>query len=299
MIWPRHQMTSLSKDLFHTAFWLIPCLVAFVFFQNPSIAKGSNSFAWQTAQGSLTPLELEIEKQTRRLDSAETEERRDAVTRLGSMHHPRASRAALPALHDSVPIVRATAAAAISSLPPGESAGLMIPLLADKDEFVRREVAFALGKSHDQSAVQPLIETLTSDKRDSVRGAAAVALGELKDASATLSLAEALSPGSGLATRSNKKSKKEKDWFLLRAAARSLGQIGSRVGTPALVAALQDEKMPDDVRRESARALGLIGDAAAIPALRSVETARDPYLAEAARQAIYRIERHQKPADGN
>ncbi len=259
----------------------------------------AHSFGLQTPQGSLTPLQLEIEKQTRRLGSIETEERRDAVTRLGSMHHAAASRAALPALIDSVSVVRATAAAAISSLPASERAGLLIPMLADKDEFVRREVAFALGKTREHSVVQPLIERLTSDKTDSVRGAAAVALGEIRDAAATLSLAETLSPGFGAATRSGKKSKKEKDLFLLRAAARSLGQIGSRVGLPALVAALQDEKMPDDVRREAAVALGLIGDAAAVPALRSVETARDPYLAEAARRALYRIEHQPRPANGN
>lgn len=292
-------MKSLSKHLPRAAFWLTLCLLLFVCFPSPLTAKAVHAFALQTPAGSLTPLQLEIETQTRRLGSLETEERREAVTRLGSMHHPTASRAASPALHDSVPIVRATAAAAISSLPPSERAGLLIPMLADKDEFVRREVAFALGRTRNQSAVQPLIERLTSDKKDSVRGAAAVALGEIRDAAATLSLAETLSPGFGVATRPSKKSKKEKDVFLLRAAARSLGQIGSRVGLPALMAALQDEKMPDDVRREAAVALGLVGDAAAVPALRSVEVARDPYLAEAARQAIYRIEHHPKPANGS
>ncbi|HBB86091.1 MAG TPA: hypothetical protein DC047_00575 [Blastocatellia bacterium] len=292
-------MTSLSKQLPRPGFWLTLCLVSFAGFPNLATAKRLHSFALQSPQGSLTPLQIEIEKQTQRLGSIETEERRDAVSRLGSMHHPTASRAASPALHDSVPIVRATAAAAISSLPPSERAGLLIPLLADKDEFVRREVAFALGKTRSQSGVQPLIERLTTDKKDSVRGAAAVALGEIRDASATLSLAETLSPGFGVASPSSRKSKKEKDLFLLRAAARSLGQIGSRNGLPGLIAALQDEKMPDDVRREAAVALGLVGDAAAVPALRSVEVARDPYLAEAAREAIHRIEHQPKPANGN
>jgi len=292
-------MTSLLKQLPRPAFWLTLCLISFAGSPDHATVRGNPSFALQSPQGSLTPLQIEIEKQTQRLGSTETEERRDAVTRLGSMHHPAASRAALPALHDSVAIVRATAATAIASLTSGERAAALIPMLTDKDEFVRREVAFALGHAHDLSAVQPLIERLTSDKQDSVRGAAAVALGELRDATATLSLAEILSPGSGIATRSSKKQKKGKDLFLLRAAARSLGQIGSRVGLPALVAALQDEKMADDVRREAAFALGLIGDVAAVPALRSVEAARDPYLAEAARQAIYRIEHQPKPVNGN
>jgi HEAT repeat protein len=293
-------MTSVLKNLPRTALPLVVFLVALAFSQNPSVAKVSKSFAVQAVQGSLTPLQFEIEKQIRRLGSAETEERRDAVMRLGSMHHPAASRAALPALRDAVAIVRATAAAAIMSLPPVETAGYLIPLLEDKDEFVRREVAFALGSTHNLSAVEPLIERLNSDKRDSVRGAAAVALGELRAASAVLSLAQVLSPGFGTTTSgSSKKSKKEKDLFLLRAAARSLGQIRSSAGLPALMAALQDEKTPDDVRRESALALGLIGDAAAIPALRSVQAARDPYLAEAAQQAIRKIERQSKPVIGN
>jgi len=269
-------------------------LVVFASFEVTSVARGASLIAGETVQSSLTPLQFEIEKQVRRMSSAETEERRDAVTRLGSMHHPAASRAALPALHDSVPIVRATAASAILSLPQGESAGYLIPLLTDKEEFVRREVAFALGKTHNQSAVQPLVERLASDKKDSVRGAAAVALGELKDTSASLSLAEILSPGYGTTARPGKKPKRGRDSFLLRATAHSLGQIGSRAGLPALVAALGDEKMPDDVRRESAFALVLIGDSSAIPALRSVEAARDPYLAEAAHQAIRKIEHQTK-----
>ncbi|MFN2499510.1 MAG: HEAT repeat domain-containing protein [Pyrinomonadaceae bacterium] len=293
-------MTPSSENLRHRGLLLILAVVAFGILSTAmgtGIAKAS---AVQVIQGSLTPLQVEIEKHTSRLSSVETEERRDAVTRLGSMHHPSASRAALPALRDSVGIVRATAAAAIHSLPPGERAEYLISMLADKDEFVRREVAFALGTTRNQSAVAPLVARLNSDKKDSVRGAAAVALGELRDASATNSLAQILSPGFATTVPgSSRKSKKETDLFLLRAVARSLGQIGSKVGLPALVAALQDEKTSDDVRRESAYALGLIGDAAAIPALRSVVNARDPYLGEAALEAIRKIERHLKPVNGN
>ena len=293
-------MVAFLSNKFTLTTFLSLLIAIIALFVPASSYASPNSFVDQSLQGSLTPLQFEIEKQTRLLGSIETEERREAVTRLGSMHHPAASRAALPALRDPVAIIRATAAAAILSLPSDESAANLIPLLADNDEFVRREVAFALGKTHNQSAVAPLIERLNSDKKDSVRGAAAVALGELKDAAATLSIAQILSPGFGTTTsRSSRKSKKATDLFLLRSAARSLGQIGSRAGVPALVAALQDEKMPDDVRRESAIALGLIGDAAAIPALRSVQSARDPYLAEAAQQAIRKIELQSKPVSGN
>src|SRR3981081_3453243 len=60
---------------------------------------------------SLTPLQLEIEKQRLRLKSSEVEERRDAVMHLGGLRRPEASKAALSALNDPAPIVRATAAA--------------------------------------------------------------------------------------------------------------------------------------------------------------------------------------------
>src|SRR2546426_5555464 len=123
----------------------------------------------RSASTSLTPVQLEIEKQRTRLSSAEVEERRDALTRLRSMHKPEASRAALPGLRDAEAIVRASAAEAILSLPPDESAANLIPLLNDKDEFVRREIVYALGKTHNRTAVSPLIEPLLNDKIDSVR----------------------------------------------------------------------------------------------------------------------------------
>ena len=42
----------------------------------------------------LTQRQLEVEKQRLRLSSADIEERRDALMRLGAMHYPGASRAA-------------------------------------------------------------------------------------------------------------------------------------------------------------------------------------------------------------
>ncbi len=101
--------------------------------------------------GNLTPLQLQIEKQRVRLGSTEVEERRDALTTLGSMRHHEASRAAVAALNDALPIIRATAASSILSLPGEEAASHLIPLLKDKDEFVRREAAYALGKAGSRS----------------------------------------------------------------------------------------------------------------------------------------------------
>ncbi|MCA1850007.1 MAG: hypothetical protein LC672_02860, partial [Acidobacteria bacterium] len=61
----------------------------------------------------LTPFQLEVEKQRRRLSSSDTEERRDAVMRLAWMNRPESSRVAARALRDSAAIVRATAARAV------------------------------------------------------------------------------------------------------------------------------------------------------------------------------------------
>src|SRR6266850_3360125 len=235
----------------------------------------------------FTPLQMEIEKQRMRLSSTELEERRDALTRLGSMHHPDASRAALAGLGDPVAIVKVTAAGAILSLPADESARHLIPLLSDKDEFVRRETAYALGRTRSRTAVSPLVEVLLNDKLDSVRGAAAVALGEIGDETAVSPLASVLNPQLGLvATKRKQKKKKAENPFVLRAAARSLGQIGDRAGLPTLISALQNEQAEADVRRESAIALAAVGDSSALPALRQALIALDPYLSQAAHEAI-------------
>ena len=244
------------------------------------------------AQGELTPQQQQVKALTARLSSAETEERREAVVRLGALGRPEASRAAAPALNDAAAIVRATAARAVLSLPPGEAATLVLPLLRDKDEFVRREAAYALGLARSPAAVAALAAALETDKKPSVRGAAAVALGQIGDASAAPPLAGALSRrirASGFFGRALRR-KVEEDEFVRRAAAVSLGQIASREAVPILVETLTNARTPDDVRREAARSLGLIGDPAAVPALRSVLAARDPYLSRIAFEALKKLD---------
>lgn len=241
----------------------------------------------QDRSGSLTPLQFAIEQQRLRLSSADIEERRDAVTRLGAMRHPAASRAVLSGLQDAEPIVRATSIAAVLSLPPEESAPSLLPLLGDKDVLVRREAAYALGKTKSHTAIPLLIDLLRFDKVDEVRGAAAVALGAIGNEAAVIPLLGVLS---GQAAQIKKqKAKPEQNPFVLRSAARALGQIGTRAGVPVLIAALANEQSEDDVRREAAIALGMIGDQTALPALRNATMARDPHLASAANVAIKSI----------
>jgi HEAT repeat protein len=236
------------------------------------------------ANDRLTPLQQRIEQQRQRLTSAEVEERRDALMKLGSFRHPDASRASASALNDPSPTVRATAAHAVVSLPPAEAAALLIPLLQDKQEFVRREIAYSLGETRSRAALQPLTELLTTEKEISVRAAAVQALGQIGDESSVPALAHVLS---GLPA--NKKSKKREDDFVVRSAAQALGQIGSRAGVEALIAALTNEKNSIDIRRAAAVALGLIGDPSATPALQAAFASDDRYLAEAARESLRRL----------
>jgi HEAT repeat protein len=248
-------------------------------------AAAANSFGQAGAR--LTPIQQEIERQRQRLSSAEIEERRDALMRLGNLKRPDASRAAVPGLNDPAAVVRVTAAHAIVFLPPQEAVALLSPLLQDKLEFVRRETAYALGETRSRSAVELLANVLLADKEAGVRGAAAVALGEIRDESAVPALANVL--GVPTPAQKKKKSKARENEFVLRAAAQSLGQIRSRAAVDILIATLGNEDYASDIRREAAIALGLIGDAAAVPALRAAFSSGDPYLSDAAREALHRL----------
>jgi HEAT repeat protein len=278
--------TARAFDVARRLVMSLPVVLSF------TAAVTSTSVRAQTSQQTLTPIAREIARERARLGSSETEERRDAVTMLGAMTRPDASRAAVPGLSDAAPVVRATAARAVLSLPADEAARLIVPLLRDKQEFVRREAAYALGLARSRVAVEDLIPLVARDKEAGVRGAAAVALGQIGDARGVPALSEALGrrvSASGILNRATFRKTEEND-FVRRAAAVSLGQIGSREGLPALVAALTNERAGDDVRRESARALGLIADPAAAPALRAALATRDPYLSEIAFEALRRID---------
>jgi HEAT repeat protein len=237
--------------------------------------------------GTSTWTRQEIEKQQQRLRSTDDEERRDALLRLRALRLPEASRIAMPALTDASPMIRAVAAGSILALGPEESVPALLTLLNDKEEFVRREVTYALGLTKSRNATAALCERLLNDKEDSVRGAAAVALGQIADEAGVVALVSVLAPE--LSAPQKKKKKVEKNEFILRAVAEALGKIKSRAGTAALIATLDNEKSPDDVRRESARALGSIGDPAAIPALKSASSAADPYLAQLANQSLRKL----------
>jgi HEAT repeat protein len=256
-----------------------------------STATGRGSIA---AQGNrtLTPLQREIENQRRRLTTGEIEERRDALMRLGNLKRPDAARVAAAGLSDAAPIVRVAAMHAILSLPEAQSVPLLIPLLQDKSEFVRREAAYALGETHSRAATPSVIGVLVNDKEASVRAAAAVALGEIRDETAAEPLSQVLTGRSE--NRKKKKTSGRENVLVMRAAAHSLGQIKSRAAVQILIAALENDGNDNDVRREAASALGLIGDSSAGPSLQAALASSDPYLSQAARDALRLLKRSGK-----
>src|SRR6266849_4988206 len=150
-------------------------------------------FGVAQSAGQLTPIQRELERQRQRLSSSDIEERRDALMRLGNLRRPDASRVAAAGLNDLEVQVRVAAAHAVVFLPPDEAAGLLLPLLQDRAEFIRREAAYALGKTRSGGAVGRLTELLSGDKEAAVRGAAAVALGQIGDETAVNALSLALS----------------------------------------------------------------------------------------------------------
>lgn len=242
-----------------------------------------------------------------------TEQKREALFQIRNLKSAEASRVAIPALQDADEIIRATAAFSVTFLPTDEAAQVLLPLLSDKKELVRRETAYALGKVRNPNSVNSLILVLQKDKVLEVRNAAIIALGQIGEVSAVAELVQLL-----------QKKPSDKEEFLRRSAARSIGQIAQviqtdkvkvitpedflpekyhviekpkyanlietfptfRLANDVLIQTLQNPKETDDVKREAAFALGEIGDVSAIPILQANLNAKDYYLAQICQAAL-------------
>ncbi len=286
MIW--FQERSSRGRLLRASAPTLALMLSLLFSLSAAFANPPSSFQSENELSKLTIRQRAIEKQRTRLASTDIEERRDAVTILGSMRHADASRAAVPALTDAAPIVRVTAARAVLSLSASEAVSVLLPLLSDKKEFVRQEAAYALGETRSRAAIAGLIALLEGDKIPSVRSAAAVSLGLIADDSAAPMLISKIDPSFGASQVSNTKNrnKREQNRFVQRAAVRSLGQMKSRLAVPVLISALSNKQVSEDLRREIVLALKRIGDKAAIPVFREALTSNDPYLAQIAYEAL-------------
>jgi HEAT repeat protein len=275
----------------------------------------ASTIAGQPAQSMSSETAGRLKQQ---IQKGSSEEKRSALSEIRKFRSPEASSIAVPALRDADLMVRATATASVVYLPKKDAARALIPLLSDKDEFVRQETAYALGRVGDASSTANLISSMQRDKSRQVRTAAAVALGSTGDMSAVESLLAILR------TRP-----REDDEFLRRSAARSIGQIAQIIETgdrsvltpqnylpdkykkldnssttpagfgaavPVLISVLQNTAESDDSRREAAFALGAIGDEKAVPTLRMYVSSSDTYMAEIAREALAKIDNRKKKA---
>lgn len=234
--------------------------------------------AWlpQNSARHTREIEAEVAHWSAQLKSADPEERRNAVLILSNLDGDTATSALLTALTDKSPAVRALAVTGLGE----RSDNRIVPFVAarlssDKDPFVRKAAAYALGHFRDQERTAALIAAL-KDKDQEVRGAAAVSLADHRDAAAVGSLATSLF---------------DKNAFVRAQAARALGVNGQSASqaVPALVKLLGQDS-DAEVKRQSATALGLIGDRSALPALERASYDSDSYLAEAARDSIKMIQ---------
>ncbi|MBX9790047.1 MAG: HEAT repeat domain-containing protein [Pirellulales bacterium] len=195
--------------------------------------------------------------------------------------------AALPALEAGLadPETRGPAAAVIHELgaEAKPSAGALIKALADERPEVRREVLFALAAvGTDTKAIPVLLKSL-GDPAEDVRHAAAFALGRMGPTAkaAIAPLKEHL--------------ENHGDDVLCLVCAWALVQIDpagkdtAKIALPHLIEGLSSQ-VPM-VRREAADALGDLGARAreAVPVLTELLTDSDPTVAEAAKDALARI----------
>ena len=242
--------------------------------------------------------------------------KRNALFELRNFESEDAARVALQALQDPSEIVRATAIRSIIYLPENESVNFLFPLLKEKSEFIRKEVAYALGELGNKNASPKLIQLMRTDKKWSVRAACASALGKIGDISAIKPLTSVLL-----------EKPKKNHGFFRRSVARSIAQIAQAfqgqllaTATPesflpikykkirkpkyqklisafpifekantVLLSILKNRKETDDVKREASFALGEIGDASSISTLKSNLNSEDYYLVEISKEAINKI----------
>ncbi|MGH9823696.1 MAG: HEAT repeat domain-containing protein [Blastocatellia bacterium] len=109
--------------------------------------------------------------------SSEVDARVSDVMNLAASASPDSSRSLISYLNDSSPLVRAAALSGLASLQDSKSVPVIAAVLEkDKDEFVRRQAAFALGDFHDPAARPYLLKAL-GDKSTDVKAAAMVSLG--------------------------------------------------------------------------------------------------------------------------
>ena len=244
------------------------------------VASGSPSVSPsfpQVNQQHSREIDTEVAHWSTQLKSGDPEERREAAMKLSRLEGGAATSALVSALTDPSPLVRGAVAASLGErADPSVASPLGARLTSDKDAFVRKTAAYALGRFSGTERTAALLAAL-KDKDPEVRGAAAVSLGDHAESAAVAPLSAALS---------------DKSAFVRAQTARALGVNGSAASqaVPTLIGLLTSDQ-DGEVKRQAASALGSIGDRSALQALDRATHDSDPYLAQAARDSIRIMER--------
>ena len=251
-------------------------LVVLFFVADLSAPASCSSFDQSSCAKVSREADAEVLRFANQLKSPDEEARRDAAIQLTQLKSDAAAAALVSALTDPSPRVRAAVAASLGERDEQSAvSSLASRLTADKDKFVRKTIAYSLGRFSGSDRTAALGSALI-DKDQEVRGAAAVSLGDHADAAAVPALSAALY---------------DKSPFVRAQAAHALG-VNKRdaiQAVPALINLLSKDS-DEEVRRQAATALGQIGDRSALAALEQARRDKDPYLVEAAVDAIRTIE---------
>jgi HEAT repeat protein len=258
---------------------LITGLLVAIFFARTAGSSVPSSFALcrvQTNQRHSREIEAEVAHWSAQLKASDHEDRRDAAMRLSRLPGEAALSALITALTDPSPGVRALVLAGLGERSDTSIVPLVVArLTSDRDLFVRKTAAYALGRFSGTERTSALLAAL-KDKDPELRGAAAVSLGDHADAAAVEQLAAALY---------------DKSAFVRARAAHALGVNGRAAAqaVPALIRLLASDS-DGEVKRHAATALGSVGDRSALQALEQASRDSDSYLAQAARDSIRMIE---------
>ena len=206
------------------------------------------------------------------LQDEDPELRSKVAEALGEIADPRATTALIAVANDARHVVRQRVAEALGQIRDARALETLQGLLADPEELVRLRVVEALGNLGDARAIPDLQAVLAKGRTTEIRMAAARGLGAIRNPKALDALQDALN-----------------DEFAVRCrAVIALGEIGSKLALPSLLAMLKDPVA--EVRYHATAALGEIGDANALKPLENLlHKDDDPLVLRGAAKALQQL----------
>jgi HEAT repeat protein len=237
------------------------------------------------------------------LDDSVPEVRRAIVAALGELGDRRAVVPLIGKIQDPQASVRRGVARALGELGDARAGSALVLALRDNDESVRIAALEALGELSDQEATLAIISLLDDDPRTDVHAAALAALGRISSEQGLTALIaqlksddprEVASPVRTALSQVGARAvpplirclSGQPPEALADGCALTLGQIGERRATSAIVGALRRGVVTP---RAALRALGELGDPTSLPTVLEQLTNSDPYVRRAAIDAATKL----------